>query len=52
MGICGLDIETYIDNDNWMNAQGNFRPYLLSIHGKLVRTEEVVIRKKDARKKE
>jgi len=31
MGICGLDIETYVDNDRWMSGKGNFVPYMLSI---------------------
>ena len=38
--LCGLDIETYMDTENEYSATGNFKPYLLSIYGKLQRLEK------------
>lgn len=35
--ICGIDIETYIDNskEGMEESYGNFKPYLLCIRGQL-----------------
>lgn len=40
LGWCGLDIETLVDN-SLTDYHTNFRPYCLSIYGRLVQLERV-----------